>query len=730
MRLKGISPFEQHAEKMVLGVVALAGVGALVLQFLPGGNLIKVGNEQVTPGQAFAPVAREAQTLQARVNSDAPALPQAPSFTLADKLNLAGASLPPAPQVALGIAPRIGAGSLSGALASGLYEVPAVPAPAKPQAVAYSATVHPAERLLTPELATVLPEKQPFDLSAVSIEFTFDGSALRAALEADPDETGPKEPVPLSWWRDSAGAGDQVVVLGVDVERQMVRDADGRSVPETTPPEPVPPMPGRFQGLKAWTEGVRSVGDVPSALDLARFNAPDIERPKFYTTIAGPEWRPPSTVIAAGDPLEKQAQVRRIRQTEADVRRRIANAEARLQQAGGGGDDSRRETRPREGGGGGGKGGSGGPRNTAPTPSPDRANAERQQLERTIESLRRRLDDVARQLIALGEPVDGYDALAPQDESGALPEEPTPLLENAELKLWAHDVNPQVGATYRYRARVVVNNPLFDRNLQEEQKQLGAASTLRGAWSEWSEPVTADPKRVLFMVSAEDRSAISPRPRATAEVYEFYYGFYRKATVGLEPGDIVAGTAKLPELRAADMTKLQESMTAGQPGMPPGAGAPPPPPPGRRGLDPGVRAPRGPDGMPTPGRQPNTGQPGATGTSTPEIVWPAWMTQVLPNTLEFQVDAQLLDVLSVPLDNRQRTHVVLRRSDGTLATRVPDLERASDLLKRLEASEKAGQTQGQEPDRLEAPGPSPIIPPRRREEDRGRAPGGGGGGGG
>lgn len=719
MKLKGINPIEQHAEKAVLALVALAGLGALVLQFLPGGNLVKVGNERVPAGQAFTPVAREAQALLSRMDSAEPRTPEVPSFTLTEKLAL-GAPGPAAPVVALGTAPKIGSGTISTVLASGMYALPTIPAPSAPVAAAYSATVHPAEKIRTPELAAILPPQQPFDLSAVSLEFTFDGASLRAALERDPDDAGPLEPIPLTWWRDTGGGGDQVLILAVEVERELVRDAEGRTPPAGTKPQIVPAMPGRGSALASWTESVRSVGDVPSALDAVRFRTPDIERPRFYATIAGPEWRAPSVVLAEGDPLEKQRQVRLLRDQLTRRQAQLNDLEDRLQRSGAAEprrDDRRTEApspgRGRPGGGGGGP---------APTTQPrtEQPAGDRRQLELAVTRVRREVDGIAQRLIALGETVDGYDAVA-QGAEGEDMREPAPLLENPDLRLWAHDVLPEPGATYRYRARVVMNNPLFDRNLQESQRALGAESVLRGAWSEWSAPVTTDPRQVVFVVSAEDRSAISPRPRATAEVYEFFYGYYRKASVGLEPGDMVLGSARLPELRVADMGRLQETLTTG-----PGAASPGP----ITRAPETPRSPRSPTGpaapvAPAPGGRAPAGTTG-TPTDTPQT-WPEWMSVELPRTLDFEVDAQLLDVLAVSAEGRQRTQVVLRRSDGTLATRLPDVERASPLLRRLEASEQAGQTQGREPVRAD----TPVIPlPGRREtEGPSPRPGRSGGGG-
>ena len=61
MRLKGISPFEQHAEKFVAGLFALGLLGVVAMQFLGKPTMVKVGNEEVIPAEAYEAVAKNAR---------------------------------------------------------------------------------------------------------------------------------------------------------------------------------------------------------------------------------------------------------------------------------------------------------------------------------------------------------------------------------------------------------------------------------------------------------------------------------------------------------------------------------------------------------------------------------------------------------------------------------------------------------------------------------------------
>jgi len=747
MKLKGINPLEQHADKIVLGVVGLVAAGAVVLQLLPP-KTIKVGNEDKTPGTAFEPVVRAAKDLQARVDAAEPKMPDVPAMNLSGKLAIANdLARPSAPRVSLGPAPQIAkAGAIAAGPATGSYASPEVPATSGVQAAPYSATVHPVEKLMIPELAKLLPEAQPFDIAAVSIEAAFDGSALRAALEHDPDGSGPLEAIPRSWWKDALGPGmDMVAIVGMEVERELVRNPDG-STPTSPSIQIVKPMPGRMNGFEAWATGVRSVGDVPGAVSTLLSQAEYIERPAFYATIAGVEWQAPSKVLSTGNPAARDRQVQRLRAKLVDLDADIKRLEERLAQlpAAETPGETRRSEQPRTGGGGGGGGGKGGGGPAAPRqtnqPTREEPRGDRRTIERNIANLTKVRSEVVKDLIELGEVVEGEEPEAPvvNPEDAA---RPMTMLENPKVQMWTHDLTAQPGATYRYRTRAVINNPLFGRNLQESQKELGAQSLLRGEWSAWSDPVTVDPTSVFFVSAAEESGVLTNRPRATGELFQFYYGFYRKAQVNLEPGDMVFGDARLPELRLADMAKLQALVDSGKPV--PGLFRPDAPPampmaPGTRGpgkSGPGGRAPNLAPMEREGERSPRgTGVPGVTQPTDPQgkIEWPEWMTGEVGKTLPLSLDSVLLDVLSVPgAGGRQQSQAVLKAGSGSLTIRLPELDRKDPLYERVEMLANKGETQGVQPPKpVEKPSLPP--PPGRRDPSTPQSPGrtGGGGGGG
>lgn len=744
MKLKGISFFEANADKLVLGVTGVAFLGVVAMQFLSS-SYIKVGsNDKVTPGNAFQPVEEEATKLNAKLTSENPKLPEAPAFTLTSKLqDLAGKPLGESGTlVALGVPPMIQMAPRDATIAAATYDLPKVPAPAPAVAAPYSATVSPIEVVAHPELAALLPAEQPFDKMAVSIETAYDGSALRDSLLADPDNEGPREPLPLAWWRDPLEQGDDLVtIVGVEAERELLLNADG-TTPSTPEVVMVQAAPARVDGLKLWKDNVRSLGDVPPTVVTLRSEMDQILRPSFYQTIAGPAWSSPAEVLAQGDQNEKARQVRIKRNQLADVDRRIANVRDLISKAPepsqGRGEGSSPPPPPAGGGRGGrggrgGGGGGGGPAPSAPAAQP---RGDKRLLEASLKNYEAQRQRVVDELVKLGERVDGAtptpaeNTLAPGGQPG--------LLEAGEQKIWVHDLNAVPGATYRYHVRVVVNNPLFGRNLQDSQKTMADDSLIRSPWSEWSGPVQVDAPKVMFVSSASEASEIDPRPHASVELYQFYYGYYRQASAGLSPGEAAAGKAMLPELKLADMSKLQQLYKDGDPALAavPGGGTVQPPaiPGGRGRIEPGGR------GRPSgAGGGSYEGGPGVRGSQPPEAPavpeaskFPAWMNVEVPRSLELGGAMVFLDAGQVPLSagdgpgSTQGIAALFRDPNGLLMVRRPDKETQYPYYARVRASAKSGLTQGVEVKPIEAP----RVPVPGRDERGGPRPASGKGGGG
>ena len=711
MKLKGIKPWEQHIEKGVLGLCGIALAGGLVWQLFIQKAEVKVGNDTVAPADAFDPVKAEADRLRARIEAAEPRLPEIPNVDLASRLKL-GANAPavatatsPTP---FGPNPRVRVSGPAVQVANASFALPTVAAPSAVVAAPYRATIDPVEAASLPELAAILPPQQPFDKASVSIEATFNGTQVAELLATDPDGPGPIEPMPQSWWRDVATETPSITIVGVEVERRLVRGADGRTPAEDQAVTTVPPMPGRTAFIDVWKEEARSAGDVPPLVEEVTVAMDEILRPEFYRTIAGPAWEPPSEMVVSTTEDPNARQIRslksRIGQIDTALRRLQAAPVAPRREA-------NREEPPRRGGGRG-------------QPPPERREADNpeQDKERNIKRLQDERARLVERLKALGDK-------SQDDPTAAQPavEDTRPWLARNDIKVFAHDLTVEPGAEYQYRVRIVMNSPLFGRGLQESQKELAEQSLMTSAWSEWTSVVPIDRNSEFFIVSAGN-DPLTGRATASAQLFEFYYGFYRRASASVEQGDSFRASARLPETlpNFFDFEKLKADVAAGKapvaPGAPaPGRRVPPPddqqdpgPGPGRRGAAPANQdAPAGPNAPATPAidRGPGTIAP--------------------PETRVLTVPSIFLGIRQVPgLDSNNnpvmRTHAVLRDQTNSVSSFASEAVRTSELYKRLSANAELGERQGKEEDASvpPAPGGRPTPPPPRP------GPGGGGGGGG
>jgi chaperonin cofactor prefoldin len=258
--------------------------------------------------------------------------------------------------------------------------------------------------------------------------------------------------------------------------------------------------------------------------------------------IAGDRWTPPS-VSDEGD--SEQAEIRRLRAQAERLREEIEELQQRLRGDQRGRADDREWLRnvyaQRERGPG---------RQGQQREQPSADERRRQQIAAQIEQKQTQLAEIETRLVDLG-------AMPQEDETivdpvAAAYAEPLLRLRDAnELRLWAHDPSVRPGATYRYRVRVVFSNPLFglDENLAEQSREQAASSTITSPPSPWSSPVTVDENAYLFLTNASvDEVLGGQRELARFELYRFYYGYWRRATRTLSPGDAVTGALDLEAL--------------------------------------------------------------------------------------------------------------------------------------------------------------------------------------
>lgn len=625
MKLKGVNPLEQHVEKIVLVVVVVILLGVIAMQFVTQPNTITVGSREVTPDAIYQVLGEQARTLESQISDTSPELPEVDDVDLVERYNRAFAAsdgalleLPAPLGEGVDVIAALGVESVTpGGGNFDEIEALSVPKTSEPVAVSRWATLDPFAVSEVPELGSIGSGDQPLDFASVSIEASFSGSQLRMVLDGEDGYPG----VPRLFW-----ASTGIAVMGLEVERQKL-NADGswgRSEGITRPP--LTPMP--TAAVSASDPLVR----LNEVVSLAQEHAADVIRPAFVPTISGPVWEPPSLVSDAqlSSLSDEDRLTRRLAALEEELDR-TRNAGRRTTTSPGGGGGGKLPSRTRD------------PSTTTTTRPSGNNDARIERLEREIESVRDQLD-------RLGVDLDDR----PSGRSGSAAR--VDVLTKDSVQMWAHDIGVEPGATYRYRTRVAVNNPYFRKGpYLDEQDQAQQALTVepvaRGDWSDWSAPVRVGAKELFFVSGASTNATTGAPAEAKVELYSMYYGYYRRRSLTLSPGDGLAidvpisGGLLLFDRTAADAREIERYLSDTDTR--------------NRTLPSGVRS--APDRM--------------------MIDLGAYLIEVLPDPVAgVDADGGLIRSVSV----------LLRSRDGELVERRPASDTASTLFEQVSASASEG----------------------------------------
>ncbi|MBX3386330.1 MAG: hypothetical protein KF768_07155 [Phycisphaeraceae bacterium] len=580
MRIKGISWIEQHFEKLFAGIFGVALLGVLAWQFLSPEPTVKIGGKDVRIHSGYDEVSRLSQTVQGRIQSQQ----VEPLTGLADlvrplerfQADLTG-QIAPSQTLAgtLGTGVQIdsvtapgGSGSASTASGAIRMGLPTIPGPEQVSAASYLASIHPLELRRVPELSQFVPSEAPHDAASVTVEGVVSGSVLRDALASDPDGDGPLIALRSDLW-DGPG---RLQLLSVELERQA-QMPDG-SWGETTT---IRPMPGQFSLSEALSRPIVGVQGMRELIEQASRNAEQVRRPQFLAIFQGSEWIPPSERVET-ESGDRPQQIDGLRRRYVSLQRERDRLQRELDGVSGrpGGDGGRDPApRPPAGGGGGGAGGAGGggkqppgggdrsPRGTPPpAPSPAADQTRIRNLTRRIEGITSEQDTLIRQLRALG---DDTSDLRADDRPGPGQDQPRStdvagLLDLASFRVWAHDLTVERGKTYRYRLRVVLNNPLFQQLALLDADQAGLASVpvVKTEPSAWSSPVGVEATHYHFVTSANlaETGLITRSAGVRAELFHFRWGFWRRVELPFEPGDRLEAELRVPDYSAIVRTIL------------------------------------------------------------------------------------------------------------------------------------------------------------------------------
>jgi len=516
MKLKGVNPIEQHIEKIVLGIMVLLLLGVVSMQFVQRPNDVQVGSRKVGPGQIYTVLESQAKQVNGQITDFNPALPEVASVDLVERYNAgfenaSGGSDTLSAALGTPIDVRVvGGDSIADVVVANDGPVSAliVPRTSTPVAASQWATLDPYAVLEVPAYEDFVPAAQPFDFPSVSIEAFFSGKELQEALLGR-GVSG--DAIPRRFWSSTGFA-----VLGFEAQRQqLLSDGSwGAAEPIVKPPHTPKPTEALFPEA--------GLLDLASLVTTASRAVADVARPEFPPTIAGEQWLPPSERVV----LESESESSEIARVQRQLDRARADLE-RLNAAPSG-------ARP------GGKRTTTGPRNP---PNNDRNRVRIEQLNERIEELTEELKD-------LGVDLDDTAASRPVRTSS---NDVRSILEEEEVGLWAHDLGVEPGGTYRYRTRVVVNNPLFRKGGELDpddaaQQALTRQAFVHGDWSSWSQEVSVGAKEYYFVASAETENQFgNPEAKTTLELFQMYYGYYRKSSMIAMPGDAITNSVRVSD---------------------------------------------------------------------------------------------------------------------------------------------------------------------------------------
>jgi hypothetical protein len=226
-----------------------------------------------------------------------------------------------------------------------------------------------------------------------------------------------------------------------------------------------------------------------------------------------------------------------------------------------------------------------------------------------------------------------------------------------------------------------------------QAEKLAKAGVMRSAPSTWSEPVTVDRETYTFFVSAvEDDPVAGSKAYTRAEVYQFKWGFWRRASDQFEPGDRVSLTIDVPDY---SKVLVEQPAPGNVPGMLPGSGRPG-------------------GGGPGRGNAPTGAPPAPTqGPDAPAI--PAGAPIPLIKVAVPSSDLVLGIGHSPSRSGGGRSsEVYVREGDGTVKSVQPDVEKNDPVYVRVQKSADRGDKERQGPVEKPKPqtgpgsGPNPL----------------------
>ena len=560
---KGITIWEEHLEKIVLGLVALVLLAALAYVVLAKPNTTKVGSQDLAPGEVNAEIMQKANDLGLRLQAstavtefDGVEAASADAFiaSLDSSVSPDGALKRTSPALASLLLPEeVGSVDV-------LYYEPAIDAPMMASPVVQTIdTVVDAELDRVPELSSRF-SGSPLDIAWTTPVARIDLAGIRRELEgADSQASPPREQIPSNWFNS------RPYILDVVFERQTMQPDGSWSVAEV-----VPPVFGartiRDELADTSQHGASFREDVTINLEDPLVQQ-EIMQPEFYETVNdGVELQGlametsedmPAQVGKTEQEIREQQRIRALELRLRDLTSKRGRIKATLDELGGPleEDEQQDEGRGGRGGrgdrggrGGGGAGGGDGPpgfggggmgRRSGDTQTSKANKRKRIAMTKQVKKLDQDIKDIQEELIALDPTSRDMIAQVEAAEEASI----TDVVTDEAAFAWTHDLGVEPGGVYRYRATVRILNPLFARGRQllEAQRGLAEEFALDSMPSAWSEPVTVDPQVQFYFVRANRENGGIGLGEARVELYRYFDGQQRTDQVTVEPGERIGG---------------------------------------------------------------------------------------------------------------------------------------------------------------------------------------------
>lgn len=541
MKIKNVNLIERHIEKVFIAISLAVLIFTVWTYGLNTPNTAYIDGQNLKPGEIDPAIETRANALNQQINSND--VPQA----LQD-LKIANYTERYFDRISQKIAPVEKFNKLNAAAYFGVDDetdstpryVPTVPAPV---IVAVQPDLGAISQIAFSDnegLADLFTPGVPTDLSWISLVGQFDLHEMRKEL-LTPSSQGVFVQIDRNWWET------QFAIVSFEVQKQTALP-DGSFSDDPATFKPVIDIPG--QPRINIPESVTSLMEGVDYQQLIQLNQEVLTRYPFYP-LKGRVWESP-TAIDAGLDLQYiqevstlyQAVAKGAKDTEFLIKRRNSSPQNELtftpkvQEGVIALTNAQRDFYNLT--------------NTT-VPLPDntfelnldyqsifRAEKENEVLAQAeVERIAREAEFAERlRLNPNAQPV-YKDTAAPIQTIGQIV-----IPQNGQYDIWAHDINVKPGESYRYRMRVSVTNPLWQkkRNLPTEQDEYLDRLQLESDWGAWSSPITIQDTQFVFL----DKAQSSPAPipgLASVDVWKFWDGMWRNNSFDINPGDPIGSIA-------------------------------------------------------------------------------------------------------------------------------------------------------------------------------------------